>query len=559
MRYTWVYWTAISLILVPLLPGFAGILLPALSYIPTLGYTEFSVSGFIAVFDWHGVTQSIHVTLLTGTVSTLLAVCLSFLITRNLWNSQRWRRLQHLLTPVIALPHAAFAIGFLFLFSQTGWLARIIDPISLPLLTQDKWGIGLIVVLTVKEVPFLLLMSLSVLQRLDVNKQLTAAQSLGYSPQRAWHALLFPQWLSQMRLPIFAVLAYGLSNVELAYILGPQRPPTFAVLVWQWFNEPNLDLFPRAAAGAAILLAIGLTGLAVWWCAEHAYLRLTHHMRLKGKRHTPILSTFAFHRLLWLPLIVLPTVLIWSFTFRWRFPDVWPNQLSFKYWQQEVAHILELSFNSLAIAIPTALFALILVVAILQFQRKRIPMALIAIPLVVPHLSVLFGIQVFSYWIDSSQHWLWVYWTHFLFVFPYLYLSLRSSWDNIDPRIEMTAMSLGLSPWQAWWKVKFHYLLPAICIAFGVGISVSFALYLPTQMLGGGRISTITTEAVALVSGGDRRITAIYALLQATLPLIVFGISILAQQKSQQRLMPPKRHAKQDTIYALRTKKPHYK
>ncbi|MFA0252727.1 thiamine ABC transporter permease, partial [Vibrio sp. 10N.261.45.A4] len=39
-----------------------------------------------------------------------------------------------------------------------------------------------------------------------------------------------------------------------------------------------------------------------------------------------------------------------------------------------------------------------------------------------------------------------------------------------------------------------------------------------------------TTEAVALSSGFDRRVTAIYALWQALLPLIFFFIAILGSR-----------------------------
>lgn len=70
-------------------------------------------------------------------------------------------------------------------------------------------------------------------------------------------------------------------------------------------------------------------------------------------------------------------------------------------------------------------------------------------------------------------------------------------------------------------------LLPAIVFAWAVGISVSLAQYLPTLMLGAGRISTITTEAVALSSGFDRRVTAIYAIWQALLPLFFFTFAIM--------------------------------
>ena len=43
------------------------------------------------------------------------------------------------------------------------------------------------------------------------------------------------------------------------------------------------------------------------------------------------------------------------------------------------------------------------------------------------------------------------------------------------------------------------------CLAGAVGFAVSAGLYLPTLFAGGGRFVTLTTEAVTLASGGDRR------------------------------------------------------
>ncbi|MGB3177086.1 MAG: ABC transporter permease, partial [Albidovulum sp.] len=58
--------------------------------------------------------------------------------------------------------------------------------------------------------------------------------------------------------------------------------------------------------------------------------------------------------------------------------------------------------------------------------------------------------------------------------------------------------------------------------AAAIGFAVSVAQYLPTLFLGAGRITTLTTEAVTLSSGSDRRVSGVYAVLQATLPFVVY-------------------------------------
>ena len=158
------------------------------------------------------------------------------------------------------------------------------------------------------------------------------------------------------------------------------------------------------------------------------------------------------------------------------------------------------------------------------------PGFVIAIPMLIPQLSVLFGMQVTTLYVGSNAYEFWVIWAHVFFAFPFVYLSLDGPWKSFNDGLIKASLSLGKSPFQSWYSIKLPILLPAIAFAWAVGISVSLAQYLPTLMLGAGRISTITTEAVALTSGFDRRVTAIYAIWQALLPLFFFSLAILVSR-----------------------------
>jgi putative thiamine transport system permease protein len=63
--------------------------------------------------------------------------------------------------------------------------------------------------------------------------------------------------------------------------------------------------------------------------------------------------------------------------------------------------------------------------------------------------------------------------------------------------------------------------------AFATGFAVSIAQYLPTLFVGAGKFTTITTEAVSMASGSDRRMMAVLALWQQLLPFIVFALATL--------------------------------
>ena len=70
-------------------------------------------------------------------------------------------------------------------------------------------------------------------------------------------------------------------------------------------------------------------------------------------------------------------------------------------------------------------------------------------------------------------------------------------------------------------------LLAPVLTAVAVGLSVSVGQYLPTLLIGGGRVATLTTEAVALSSGGDRRAIAVFGLMQTGAALLPFALALL--------------------------------
>ncbi|WP_038155636.1 ABC transporter permease [Aliivibrio fischeri] len=535
------YLIIIAVCILPTLPGLLGVAVSALGYIPPLGMHHFSLDGFALVFSWEGVWRSIGLTIYSAIASSYLACLITFAVLQATWGSKFWRKVELSLSPLLATPHVAFAIGFAFLFAPTGMGVRALhglfgynaspqDINDLAFLIKDPHALGLIVMLALKEVPFLLLMSISILTQLKIDQIEKVSASLGYGKAQMWWKCVFPQWLAKLRFPMLAVIAYSLSVVDVALIIGPTNPPTFAVLVWQWFTEPDLNLLPRAAAGAVVLFAIASLLIAFARLVEWTITKGIKCWQYSGRSGISLPGKSLFLLIISLTVLMVPLMIIWSFAQRWRFPDLLPSRYSERFWQLEWDSILSTINQSLSIAIITASIALVLAVLAHEYRIKykwQVPGYIIAIPMLIPQLSILFGLQVVTLYLSSDSYFFWVCWAHVFFAFPFVYLALDGPWKSFDTGLTRVALSLGKSPFQAWWKVKMPILLPAIVFAWAVGISVSLAQYLPTLMLGAGRISTITTEAVALSSGFDRRVTAIYAIWQALLPLFFFTFAIM--------------------------------
>lgn len=558
MRSNWIKKGAIALCLtlclLPLLPGVVGLILSAFGYIPVLNQFNFSLSGFYALYSWPGIGHSISLTLWISLFSTLIATLITFSILSSCWQTRFWQKIVLLITPILALPHVAFAIGFVFLFSSSGFISRILVETNLSdLLTQwqlikDPYGIGLITVLVVKEVPFLLFMSIAISKQLNIKQTLIAASSLGYSPAQTWQKIIFPQWLPKIRYSLFAVAAYGLSVVDMSLVIGPSQPPTFPILIWQWLNDANLLTLQKASSGSLILVVLCLGVFAIIRLFEFLFITYLRQWQINGRRAiyapgTPfIIGTFC------ISFAIIPILMLWTFALRWRFPDILPSRWSLRFWTQEWPYLAEIMLTSSIIAILSASIAIVLAISLHELFPKelahkkshRLIKFLILIPMFAPQLALLFGMQVSTLFIESifqhNPYFYWVTWAHLFFIFPYVFLALDGPWRSYDNRLSLTAASLGLSPLKTWWHVKRPILISAIWVAWALGISVSLSQYLPTLMLGAGRVSTLTTEAVALSSGHDRRVSAIYALLQSLLPLAFYLIAVIASHRAEKRV-----------------------
>src|SRR4029453_2168347 len=84
------------------------------------------------------------------------------------------------------------------------------------------------------------------------------------------------------------------------------------------------------------------------------------------------------------------------------------------------------------------------------------------------------------------------------------------------------AAALGAPPSRVLFAVKLPILLRPVLIACAVAFAVSVGQYLPTLFAGNGRGATLTTEAVTLAAGADRRVIGAYALVQALFPFAAY-------------------------------------
>lgn len=407
-------------------------------------------------------------------VSTLLSVGGALIITLTvvaaLWPSGGWRRLAARLPLLLAVPHVAFATAALLLFAESGWLSRLFPLFSPPI---DRYGIGLGLTMAMKESAFLLWVVYGLLGEKRLAEQATVLKSLGYGRWQCLTWLVLPTLLPALSVVLLATAAWSLSAVDVALVIGPGNPPTLAVLAWQWLSQGDERQQAKGAlASLILLLALAMMALAAWgvWRLWRRRIPPVEGIRRPQPR---ALAGKSFALLL--PLCGVACALLLAAA------------------AQNSQPVHDSVGNSLWLGLCSAAIGAVICLLWLPLGPSRFG-EWIWLPLILPALPLVDGqYQLALYtWLDGER--LTVLWGHLLWVVPWMLFILRPAWRARDPRAELVARTLGWQRGRIFWLVT----LPAL-----------------------------TSEAVALSSGGDTSTLAAQALWQLLLPALFFAATAL--------------------------------
>ncbi len=535
---------AVLLLSGPILAGLAGTVLPAVGYLPALGGSAFSLAPLRELAAAPGIAHSALLSLFAGLASAALSLVVVMLFVAAWAGTTLFSRIQHLISPLLSVPHAAAAFGLAFLIAPSGFLVRLVSPEltgwTRPpdwLLVNDPMGLSMIAGLVVKEIPFLLLVTLAALPQVPLARTRMLAASLGYGRVAGFLLCVWPAIYRQIRLPVFAVIAFASSVVDVAIILGPSAPPTLAVRLVEWMNDPDLSMRFLASAGALLQLAVSALAILLWIMLERSGAVLRDRLATAGRRcaRDLLVRIVALVSMLASAAVVfagLATLVIWSIAGLWQFPDALPRSVTPRTWAAALPRVIEPIATTVAAGLVSTLIALVITLLCLLREDEtgrvgRGSALLIYLPLLVPQVAFLFGLQLLFLLSGAVAGLPTLIFAHLIFVMPYVFLSLSDPWRAFDRRYEAIAAGLGKSRLRTFLSIRLPMLTRPVLTALAVGFAVSVGLYLPTVLIGAGRLTTITTEAVALASGGNRRVIGVYAFLQMALPMMGFVVATL--------------------------------
>ncbi|PZF76554.1 ABC transporter permease [Aestuariivirga litoralis] len=468
----------------------------------------------------------------TGAISTLLALALTLTLLAGLYRSRLWYSLQSLAAAGLAIPHLAFAIGFGFLVMPSGLLARLVIGGEAPpqwVTVQDPWGLTLSLALALKELPFLLTAGLGILSRGDAALRLRqacrAAASLGHSPGSAFLRVVLPPLLKDLRWPLVIVFVYGATVVDMALVLGPTQPPTLAVVIWHALNDVDTAMNGMGLAMVLLLtaaLALLLGGVALVLRQAHGPLHRLLTVGPSSLRAPRGLAALVGAFALAILVLAMVVLVILSLAPRWPYPALLPPAADGAAWMKVTAAPLWLS---LTLSLAAAITAVMLAMMWFETQapsRDRWVIGLALVALALPQMASAGGQYRLFLPLGLTGTLAGLFLAHLTPVAAYVLIVLAGPWRSFDGRYVAAGRALSASRMRALLAVKLPLLKAPLLTAAAIGFAVSIAQYVPAQLIAAGRFSTLPMEAVTLAAGGNRALTAAFALALAAPPLIAF-------------------------------------
>lgn len=259
-------------------------LFQSLGYLPAAGFREFSLTAYLEIFRSAGFLHSLGLTLWVSLVATAVTILLAVLTALVLRHSFRGRSfLTFLYQFPLTVPHIVVAAGMITLVSQSGLLARLAFHLGLiseqaqfPILVHDDWGVGIILVYLWKQIPFIGLIALAVLQSIGEDYE-ELARSLGANSWQRFRYVLFPLMLPGIIPGSIIIFAFVFGSFEVPYLMGESFPTMLSVLSYRLYIDTDLALRPQA-------MAVSVTIAVLVLLLVGTYQRLTQGYTETGER-----------------------------------------------------------------------------------------------------------------------------------------------------------------------------------------------------------------------------------------------------------------------------------
>ena len=266
---------------------FGGILygfLQSLGYQPAIQKYEINFDAYYNVMFseryaklfWTGLALNLWVSFVSTFIAAAFALFGALAIRKTFFAKKFCNFIYSLNLP---MPHLVVAVGMIFVFSQSGLLARMFtqigfigSPSEFPVLVKDRYGFGIILAYIWKESAFFFIILMSVLQSLGENFE-ELAQSLGANKWQRFRYVILPLVMPSLFSASIIVFAISFGSYEVPAILGVNYPQMLPVMAFEFFLNPDLNARREGMALSMIIAMIVMILVVIYFWLTQSKIR----------------------------------------------------------------------------------------------------------------------------------------------------------------------------------------------------------------------------------------------------------------------------------------------
>jgi len=209
--------------------------------------------------------------------------------------------------------------------------------------------------------------------------------------------------------------------------------------------------------------------------------------------------------------------------------------------------LLQLLGNSLLISVLASgistVFGTFAAVGIhgLKPKMRKVVMSLTNIPMTNPDIVTGVSLSLLFVFVGSNllgQKESLTFWTlliaHVTFGLPYVILNVMPKLQQMNPALQDAAMDLGCTPWQAFFKVTLHEIMPGVIAGAIMAFTMSLDDFVISYFVTGSDFVTLPVEIYSLTKKPIQpKIYAMFTLLFLLIFILMVGMNVM-QVKGEQ-------------------------
>lgn len=249
--------------------GLYYVLMTSLGYNRILTKSYFTLDYYRDILSSKEFYNSLIYTVKINTISSFLAFILTIVVVFLIFLSKRkgyfyTKFFQKVIEAPVFVPYLVSAYGILLLLMRRGIINNFLLKIGMissvnqfPILTNDHNGVGIILTYVWKALPFMTMMSLPTVFRID-RKWDSLGKLYNLNNITFFRKIVFPLVFPTLSISFFIVLTYLFAAFETPYILGVTHPRVLSVLVFDTYTKGSLDLRGKIMVMNILISSISL-------------------------------------------------------------------------------------------------------------------------------------------------------------------------------------------------------------------------------------------------------------------------------------------------------------